>query len=186
MCCAYCALRPTSPHAPALVEIALSSDFAHLDRGPECAVGGRGEIGRAPGRHLLLVRTVDECLCDGAAVERRQVGVAIKPHQRDQRRRNIHVAHRRVYCDTALEIDAPGQEGVMYGPGAHAAVIAGVAFERPGGAAGVGVIGAGHAEGVLGRTPWESENDIGTALGVVEMDELRRECAWLDAFDRGL
>jgi hypothetical protein len=30
---------------------------------------GRGEIGRGPGRDLLLVRAIDECLGDGAAVE---------------------------------------------------------------------------------------------------------------------
>jgi hypothetical protein len=55
--------------APALVEVSLAADLAHLDRGPECAVGGRGEIGRGPGRDLLLVRAIDECLGDGAAVE---------------------------------------------------------------------------------------------------------------------
>ena len=62
-------LRRGFPHAPALVEVSLAADLAHLDRSPECAVGGRGEIGRGPGRDLLLVRAIDECLGDGAAVE---------------------------------------------------------------------------------------------------------------------
>src|SRR6202030_3897557 len=102
----------------------------------------------------------------------------------NERGRDVHITHRRMHGGAALEVAALGQEGIAYGPWTHAAVVARIAFQRTGGATGGGVIGAGHAEGVLRRTPRKGQDDVLAALGVVEVDELGRKRARLDAFDR--
>src|ERR1700722_3017226 len=68
------------------------------------------------------------------------------------------------------------RKGVAHGPWAHTAVIAAATRERPGGA-GIGHIGAGHAERIRRRTPGESQDDVRAALGMGEVDQFEGESA---------
>src|ERR1700730_13289268 len=130
---------------PALIQIPLAPDLAHLNRCPEGAVGRCRKVCRGLRRHLFLVRAAGQRFRNGASVEARQAGIVIEPEQGNERGRDVHITHRRMHGGAALEVDAPGQEGIAYGPWAHAAVVARIAFQRTGGATGVALIGPGPA-----------------------------------------
>src|SRR5262249_27562982 len=167
-----------SADAPALVDVALPFELRHLERRPILAVGGFDEISVRLDRHLLLVGTIRQGLAQHASVEATDVYWLVKIHEGNDGRRQIDVARRCTHCHAALQIGAPCEKRIADGPRTHAAVVAGGA----GGPSGAGcrdIVGARYAKGVLGRTPWECENDVGAAFSMRHVDEFERKCSWL-------
>jgi hypothetical protein len=159
--------EPLANARAALINVLLVFHSGDLDGRLVVAAAGLCREDPSVDGNLFLVRPPKQRLAQDTAI----MGCTGRNTLEGQdRRHEIDVTYRDTDLDATLEIDAPGEAGVMDGSRAHAAMIARLAAARARIPRSVHQVGPCQPKAVPGRGRREGEEDIGTTLLVRQMD----------------